>query len=175
MINIIAVFMGQFYIGPTSTGFRLTLAVLFMALFLLYFKNYSVMAITLSIGVSTFLFRSLIYYLGHDAPFQEVLMLYLPVISYYFFFGVLFKMLAIRKISGNPVNLFLNLWICDSVPNIIEASIRRSWQNVSFSELIITIVLVGLVRTFIIVVVYNVGNRYISRLQKTRGKNTTGK
>ncbi|SHI86542.1 two-component system, sensor histidine kinase YcbA [Dethiosulfatibacter aminovorans DSM 17477] len=166
MINIIAVFMGQFYIGPSSTGFRLTLAVLFMSLFLLYFRDYSIMAITLSIGVSTFLFRSVIYFLGHDAPCRAVLMLYLPVISYYLFFGVLFKVLAIRKIAGNPVSLFLNLWICDAIPNIIEASLRKSWQSVSFNELIITIVLVGLVRTFIIVVVYNVGNRYISRLQR---------
>lgn len=166
MINIIAVFMGQFYIGPSSTGFRLTLAVLFMALFLLYFRDYSIMVITLSIGVSTFLFRSLIYYLGHDAPYQTVFMLYLPVLSYYFFFGVFFMILAIRRIVHNPVSLFLNLWICDSIPNIIEASIRKSWQSVSFNELIITIVLVGLVRTFIIVVVYNVGNRYISSLQK---------
>jgi two-component system sensor histidine kinase YcbA len=166
MINIIAVFMGQFYIGPSSTGFRLTLAVLFMSLFLLYFKDYSIMSITLSIGVSTFLFRSIIYYLGHDVPFQTVLMQYLPVLSYYLLFGLLFKLLAIRKLSTNPVSLFLNLWVCDSIPNIVEASIRRAWQTSAFDELIITIVLVGLVRTFIIVVVYNLGNRYISNLQK---------
>lgn len=166
MINIIAVFMGQFYIGPSSTGFRLTLAVLFMSLFLLYFKNYSVMAIALSIGLSTFLFRSIIYYLGNNMAFGEVLIEYMPVLSYYILFGVLFKVLAIRKLCDNPISLFLNLWVCDSIPNIVEASIRKSWQSVPFNELIITIVLVGLVRTFIIVVVYNLGNRYISNLQK---------
>ncbi len=39
MISMVSVLMGQFYISPPNLGFRLTLAVFFMSLFLLYFRK----------------------------------------------------------------------------------------------------------------------------------------
>ena len=83
MISMISVLMGQFYISPFNIGFRLTFAVFFMSLFLIYFENYSVMMITMSVGISTFLFRTIVYYLGSDISFFLVVIQYLPVLSYY--------------------------------------------------------------------------------------------
>lgn len=147
IICMISVLMGQFYISPFNTVFRMTLAVYFMSLFLLYFEDYSVMLITMSVGISTMLFRSVVNYVGSDLSFIEVLSVYSPVLIYYVFFGAMFKFLSVRNLYEQPFNFFLSLWICDSMGNILEASVRRTWETASFESLITTIILVGGART----------------------------
>ncbi len=166
IISMISILMGQLYITPFDINFRLTLAVFFMSLFLIYFKTYSIMMISISVGVSTFLFRSIIEYLGSDIPFDIVVVQYLPAVVYYLFFGLFFKALKIRDYLNQPFNLFLSLWVCDSIPNIIEASIRRSWLVAPFDELVITIIFVGALRTIITLIVYYLAQYYVSRVQK---------
>lgn len=166
IISMISVLMGQLYISPFNIVFRLTLAVFFMSLFLIYFKDYSIMMITMSVGFSTFLFRSIVYYLGSDMSFETVLLQYLPVLSYYLFFGILFKALKVRECLDQPFNSFLSLWVCDSIPNIIEALIRRIWLVTSFDKLVITIILIGAVRTTMTLMIYYLTKYYINKFQK---------
>ncbi len=166
IISMISVFMGQLYISPFNIVFRLTLAVFFMSLFLIYFKNYSIIMITMSVGFSTFLFRSIVYYLGSSMSFEAVVIQYIPVLSYYLFFGLLFKILKVRNYLDQPFNSFLSLWVCDSIPNIIEALIRRIWEIATFDKLVITIILVGAVRTIMTLTIYYLSKYYISKFQK---------
>ncbi len=166
IISMISVLMGQIYISPFNIVFRLTLAVFFMSIFLIYFKNYSIMMITLSVGFSTFLFRSIVYYLGSDMSFESVLIQYLPVLSYYIFFGLLFKLLKVREYLDQPFNSFFSLWICDSIPNIIEATIRKTWEIASFDKIVIAIILMGAVRTILTLTVYYITKYYINKFQQ---------
>lgn len=166
IISMISVFMGQFYISPFNIGFRLTLAVFFMSLFLIYFDNYNVIVITMSVGISTFVFRTLVFYLGSNMPFIEVVIKYIPVLFYYLFFGIFFEILEVRNYINKPFNFFLSLWICDSVPNIIEASIRKAWQISDFNELIVTIVIVGALRTISTLIAYYIVKHYYNRIKK---------
>jgi len=166
IISMISVLMGQFYLSPFNIGFRLTLAVFFMSLFLIYFNNYSVFLITMSVGISTFIFRTLVFYLGNDVFFITVVMKYIPVLSYYLFFGIFFEILEVRSYVDRPFQFFLSLWICDAVPNIIEASIRKAWQISNFNELIITIVIVGAIRTVVILIAYYLGMHYSNTIKK---------
>lgn len=167
MISMISVLMGQFYISPFNIGFRLTFAVFFMSLFLIYFESYSIMMITMSVGISTFLFRTIVYYLGSSMPFDLVLLQYLPVLSYYVFFGIFFKVFDVRSYFNQPFNFFLSLWICDAVPNIIEASVRKAWEIAEFDELIITIIIVGVIRTILTIAVYYFTRYYTDRLKRS--------
>jgi two-component system sensor histidine kinase YcbA len=166
MISMISVLMGQFFISPPNLGFRLTLAVFFMSLFLLYFRSYNVLLITMAVGISTFLFRSAVYYLGSDGTFLNAVMEYLPVLSYYLFFGLFFIFFDVRKHVDQPFNFFMSLWVCDTIPNIIEASIRRSWNYMPFDQLIVTIAIVGLVRTTMTLIAYYSTKHYFGRFKK---------
>ena len=167
MISMIFVLMGQFYISPFNIGFRLTFAVFFMSLFLIHFENYSVMMITMSVGVSTFIFRTLVYYLGSGVPFGTVVIQYLPVLSYYVFFGLFFKIFDVRSYFDQPFNFFLSLWICDAIPNIIEASVRKAWEIAEFDQLVITIIIVGVIRTILTLTVYYFTRYYTERLKRS--------
>ena len=166
IICMISVLMGQFYISPFNTVFRLTLAVFFMSLFLIYFEDYSIMLITMSVGVSTFLFRSIVNFVGSDLSFIEVLAIYFPVLTYYVFFGMMFKFLSVRTYYDQPFNFFLSLWVCDSVANIIEAMVRRTWETASFENLVSTIILVGGIRTVMTLLTYYTVRHFHLKLKK---------
>lgn len=166
MISMISVLMGQFYISPPNLGFRLTLAVFFMSLFLLYFRNYNIMLITMSVGISTFLFRSTVYYVSSDVAFWNAVIEYLPVLSYYLFFGLFFMFFDVRKYMDQPFNFFMTLWVCDTIPNIIEASIRKSWNLMPFDRLIIMIVIVGLIRTILTLLAYYSTRHYFGHFKR---------
>lgn len=166
IICMISVLMGQFYISPFNTVFRLTFAVYFMTLFLIYFENYGVLLITLSVGFSTFLFRSIVYYLGSGLPFYDSMLVYLPIMSFYIFFGLMFKYLSVRSYYNQPFNFFLSLWVCDSVANITEAIVRRTWETTSFEGLVFAIILIGGGRTVLTLLTYYSIKRYHSKLKK---------
>ncbi len=162
-ISMISVLMGQFYLSPFNIGFRLTLAVFFMSLFLIYFKDYSIILITMSVGISTSVFRTLVFYLGNDIVIFEAIKMYTPVLFYYLFFGIFFKILDVRNLLDKPFQFFISLWICDAVPNIIEVIIRKAWQYSEFNKLIVTIIIVGALRTIVLLLAYYLTSFYYDK------------
>ena len=121
-ICILTVFMGQIYISPFALGFRLSFAVVALALFLIYFKDYNEFLICTLVGVLMFLFRSFIAYVEvENVTLTDTLLLYLPVLTFYIPYGILFNLLEVRKKFYKPIPFMLSLWVCDSTPNIIEA------------------------------------------------------
>lgn len=165
IICIVSTLMGQFYISPFNTGFRLTLVVFFTSLFLVYFRTYNVIFISSTVGICTFLFRSLIFYLRNDLAFSDVLIQFLPVLSYYFFFGLFFELLKVRENLESPLTGFLSLLVADSLPNIIEASIRKIWAVSDFSLIINQIIIIGILRTSAVIIIYYWIKYYINRLR----------
>ena len=162
-ISMVSVLMGQFYLSPFNIGFRLTLAVFFMSLFLIYFKEYNIILITMSVGLSTFFFRTLVFYLGNDIGFFNAIGIYIPVLFYYLFFGIFFKILDVRNLLDKPFQFFISLWICDAVPNIIEVIIRKAWQYSEFNKLIVTIIIVGALRTIVLLSAYYLTSFYYDK------------
>lgn len=167
IICIVSTLMGQFYISPFNTGFRLTLVVFFTSLFLLYFRTYNAILISSSVGICTFLFRSFIFYLRNDLAFLDVLTQFSPVLYYYFFFGLFFKVLRVRENLDYPLNGFLSLLVADALPNIIEASIRKVWIISDFGPIINQIIIIGILRTSAVMIIYYWIRYYINKLQTT--------
>lgn len=166
IISMISVLMGQIYTSPTPNEFRMTFAVFFMSLFLIYFENYSIMLIVMSVGISTFLFRVAVNYVGSEVPLMITINIYLPVLAYYFFYGVLFKFLKVRNYYDHIFNFFLSLWICDVIPNIIEISIRKIWMYSSFNTVVVKVITIGAVRTILTIFVYYLSRYYMNILKK---------
>ncbi len=159
--------MGQFYINPFNTDFRFALVVFFLSLFLIYFNNYNILLICMSVGLSTCLFRSMIFYLRHDVEFYKAILQFMPILAYYFFYGIFFKILKIREILNYPLIAFLNLWVVDSVSNIIEASIRRVWNIFDFNTVINQVIFIGALRTTAILAIYYWIKYYLNKFQES--------
>ena len=77
----------------------------------------------------------------------------------------MFKIFDVRSYFNQPFNFFLTLWICDAIPNIIEASVRKAWEIAEFDQLVIMIIIVGVIRTILTLAVYYFTMYYTERLK----------
>ncbi|TCO70011.1 ATP-binding protein [Marinisporobacter balticus] len=166
IICIVTVLTGQFYLSPVHFGFRLSLAVFFMALFLLYFEDYNVMIVTSLIAFFMFLFRASVAYVGDGLTFYDAANYYFPVVSFYIFYGILFEFLGVRDYLDKPFNFVMSLWVCDALPNIIEASIRRVWTIGAFDKVIVSIIIIGGIRSILTLLCYYIGKYYMGRFKR---------
>ncbi|WP_176461762.1 ATP-binding protein [Anaeromicrobium sediminis] len=163
---ILTVFMGQIYISPYTYGFRLSLAVVVLSLFLLYFKDYNELLICTLVGFLMFAFRGMITYLSSgNLTLSDVAMIYIPVIAFYIPFGLLFRLLEVRAMSNRPLNFMLSLWVCDSFSNLIEACFRKVWTSGPFDKIVMAIIIMGGLRTIVTYMVYWLSNYYVSRFK----------
>ncbi|MBN2898328.1 MAG: sensor histidine kinase [Clostridia bacterium] len=167
IICLITVFMGQIYLNPVSENFRFTLAPIALSILLIYFRETSVKLATSLIAVLMFLFRSLVYYIGHpDVAVAEVMVQYLPVIIYYLLYGMLFTTFRIREKLDTAKHLILLLWICDSAGNIAEAFIRGVWKGIAFEKAVLVTILIGLIRAVFTYLIILLVKRYQSRFER---------
>ncbi|MCT4595518.1 MAG: ATP-binding protein [Anaeromicrobium sp.] len=163
---ILTVFMGQIYISPYTYGFRLSLAVVVLSLFLLYFKDYNELLICTLVGIFMFAFRGMITYLGSgNLNLRDVIMIYIPVIAFYVPFGLLFHLLEVRVNSNKPLNFMLTLWVCDSFSNLIEAIVRKVWTSGPFDKIVMAIIIMGGLRTIMTYMVYWLSNYYVGKFE----------
>ncbi|SKC80844.1 ATP-binding protein [Maledivibacter halophilus] len=166
-ICILSVFMGQIYITPYTYGFRLSFAVVILSLFLLYFKDYNAIFICILVGFSMFLFRSIVVFLNNGFySFSEVILIYIPVITFYISFGILFQLLEVRHKTNSPLNFMLSLWVCDSFSNLVEAFTRKVWTSGHFDKIIMLIIIIGFIRTIINYLVFWLSSYYVKRFKK---------
>lgn len=147
LVAVFTTFMGQIYIRPFGTDFRLTFAVIVLNILMLTFKSIPPVPTINLVGVLMLLIRSTVYAFNHQVPLMDALIIYYPVIYFYIFYSLFFVLLDIRGQLHSPPTLFMGIWICDSIPNIIEVLVRNDWKNVDFESAILTIITIGLVRT----------------------------
>ncbi|MCA0384338.1 MAG: sensor histidine kinase [Firmicutes bacterium] len=149
LVAIFTTFMGQIYMLPFGTGFRLTFAVVVLNVLMLTFKEIEPFLTINLVGILMFFVRSVLYVINGSGTLIQGFDNYYPVLFFYIFYSILFIALDVRSLIKTPLALFLAIWICDSIPNIVEVVIRQEWRNVGFEEVIFTIILIGLIRTFI--------------------------
>ncbi|MCK8058630.1 MULTISPECIES: sensor histidine kinase [unclassified Fusibacter] len=166
LVALFTTFMGQIYIKPFASDFRLTLAVVVLNIVMLTFKDIKPMWTVNTVGVMMLLVRSTVYAFTHQVSFLEGISSYYPVLFFYFFYSVFFIAFDVRNRVKNPVTLFLSLWVCDSIPNIIELVVRQDWQSIPLESGIYTIVTIGLVRTVLSVLLVYISIYYYDMAKK---------
>lgn len=163
LVAIFTTFMGQIYMLPFGTSFRLTFAVVVLNVLMLTFKEIEPFSAINLVGVLMFLVRSVLFVLNGSGTLIQAFTMYYPVIFFYIFYSIFFIMLDVRSLIKTPLALFLAIWICDSIPNIIEVVIRQEWRSVNFEEIIFTIILIGLIRTFITTILVYLSRYYYEK------------
>lgn len=160
LIAIFTTFMGQIYISPFGSTFRLTMAVMVLNVLMLTFLDIKPVATINLVGLLMFLVRSFVLVFAEGATFFEAFSMYYQVIFFYIFYSLFFVALDVRSLIRTPLSLFLAIWICDSIPNLVEFLIRGEWQHTNFEQAVYVIVIIGLIRTFITVVLIYVSRYY---------------
>lgn len=171
-IILVTVFLGQIYISPFNTDFRLSMAVISLSFLLVFFREVKVMVCTTIVGLLMFLFRAFIAAINTPGiPPSDLIAMYFPVVSFYVAYGLLFILLEIRDKAREPVPLILSLWVIDSLPNILEVVVRKEWSQSPFDGLILAIIVMGGVRSLITYQLIAMAHTYTNRV-KTSQKET---
>jgi two-component system, sensor histidine kinase YcbA len=173
LVTVIITFSGQIYLSPTSGVFRLSLAVAALTVTLIHFRRLPVMMVCAAVSITIPLFRSLVDYFSIiDVNFWTIFLDYLPVMTFYWSYGILFMVLNVRKKLSHPLSFILSLWLCDSFSNMIEFSIR---QLIDLSEalapVMLQIIVVGLIRSVLTYFLYNTTLYYIERYDRSYKEN----
>lgn len=171
-IILVTVFLGQIYISPFGTDFRLSMAVISLSFLLVFFREVNVMVCTTIVGFLMFLFRASIAAINTPGtPTGDLMSMYFPVVYFYVGYGLLFILLEIRDKTRDPVPFILSLWVIDCLPNILEVVIRKEWNQSPFDNLILAIILIGGIRSLITYQLIAMADTYTSRV-KTSQKET---
>lgn len=165
LVAVFTTFMGQIYFTPFGTEFRLTFAVVVLNILILTFKEINPISTINLVGILMFLVRSSVFVFNQNGTFFEAFMIYYPVVFFYIFYSIFFVLLDVRSFLKNPLALFLSIWICDSIPNIIEVIIRQEWQNANFEQVIYTIIIIGLFRTIFTTIMIYISGYYLQHVK----------
>jgi two-component system sensor histidine kinase YcbA len=162
LVAIFTTFMGQIYVTPFGTNFRLTIAVMVLNVLMLTFLEIKPIPTINLVGIMMFSVRSIVYVYNQNGTILEAFSVYYPVIFFYLFYSFFFVVLNVRTLIKTPVSLFLGIWICDTIPNFVEIMVRGDWQGVNLEEAIYVIILIGLVRTLMTVILIYLTRYYYS-------------
>lgn len=146
---IITTFMGQVYITPFGSSFRVSMAVVALTLLLLEFHDIPIIRTTTFTSVSVFVFRIFMDYIGGNGGYSILVGRHLPAAVFYIVIGLLFSYLKIRDLKDNPVKLILFIGFADMLSNIIEVFIREEFLAISFNAIFTRLFVTGFVRATI--------------------------
>lgn len=166
LVVVFTTFMGQIYFTPFGTDFRVTFAVAFLSIFMLAFRNLKPFITINLIGISMMIVRSTVFVLNQNGSVMDALSAYYPMLFFYLLYSLLFVYLDVRKFLFSPTLLFLSLWLCDVIPNILEAIIRQEWRNIEFERIVYIIVVIALSRTVFTMLVINIMNFYVQNMKE---------
>ncbi len=151
--------------SPFASWFRFSIAGVVLPIALLFFSDIPILISCAVIGFFIPFFRAFVEFLNvSDILYMDAFYKYLPTVGYYLTYGLLFIALDIRNKKDKFSIFILSMWICDSMSNILELSIRNIWWSFPFKVAIFQAILVGFVRAFVVYLFYNfvlyVKNRY---------------
>jgi len=145
-IAIITAIMGQVYLNPFNSDFRISLGVIVLTVLLLRFEKVSIVWACVFSGIAVFSIRVFIDYLPLGHGLSDIMGVYFPAVGFYLFYGVFLELFKIREMTSHPFVCLMILAISDSVSNIIEVLIRREMPLASVEIIIGSLLLTGVLR-----------------------------
>ncbi|MEA3423259.1 MAG: ATP-binding protein [Bacillota bacterium] len=149
IIALATALFGQVYLNPFNTDFRISIGIVVLTLLLIKFKNTPIIITTVITGIVVVAFRVLLGYIAGQ-NLINLIEIHLPAFFFYLSYGILLKMFSVREIVKQPILLITFLTFSDVLSNIIEASIRYEYHNVSAEIVISSLLIAGLLRASIV-------------------------
>ncbi|SHJ68468.1 sensor histidine kinase [Tepidibacter formicigenes] len=165
IIALTVSFVSQIYINLLINNFRVSVAVIFFSIFLIFFNRLNIITTSIFTSGLVFLFRFLIYSFINGNLYDSFIMNY-PVVFFYLSYGILFRVFNIRK-QKNIYRIFLCFWISDFVSNIWELLFRINFELGSDIYSITKILAgVALFRSILTLIAINIIKKYNILLEK---------
>lgn len=146
---LLTTFMGQVYINPFGSSFRMSMAIVAMTLLLLEFDDIPIIRTSVFTSISVFSFRIFTDYISSNGSFYLLVSRHLPAAIFYIVVGVLFNYLKIRDLKDSPVRLVMFVGLSDMLANVIEVFIREEFISTSFNAIFTRLFVTGLIRASI--------------------------
>lgn len=145
--------VSEISINLLASDFRISLSVIVFSLFLIFYSNLKIFNISIATGITVFLFRSGLAYIITGNIEHAVVTNY-PAVFFYLIYGIIFYIIDIRSKKDNMLNLFLGLFACDLISNLIEIVIRtRNFQILDLVEILKLLAVIAVIRGIITIVI----------------------
>lgn len=155
--------MGQVYIHPFNSTFRISLGIVAMTLLILKFEKVPITVTGLMSGFAIFGFRVFLQYVSTAGEIAPIMVEHMPAAIFYMMVGIMYSQLKIRSYRDFPVQLVFMVSISDIMANLMEVVIRQEFDATSADVVLLGLFLAGFVRALLILVLYS-GLRFYSVL-----------
>ncbi len=149
LVVLATTILGQLYMKPFGTDFRVSLGIIALSVLLLRFNKIPIVLTCTLTGLSIFIFRMVLDIVPQNDSMVELLLTHFPSVLFYLFFGLFLKLLNVREVVSKPVVCLVIIAISDVGANTIELIVRGEFRVVSPELLSISIVLTGIIRATI--------------------------
>lgn len=146
--------MGQVYINPFNSEFRLHMGIVILTLLLLILDDVPIAETNVVTGISIFIFRFSIDYFSWGNPIIDLVNKHLPSTIFYMVFGLILTRLKIRKIIDQPIFIIFAITFADISSNIIEAIIRSEFSIQSLEIVLRSLLITALSRAILSFLLY---------------------
>lgn len=146
--------MGQVYINPFNSEFRLHMGIVILTLLLLILDDVPIAETNVVTGISIFIFRFSIDYFSFSYQTIDLINKHLPSTIFYMIFGLILTALNIRKLIDQPIFLIFAITIADIMSNIFEAMIRSEFSIQSLEIILRSLLITGLSRAILSFLLY---------------------
>lgn len=150
IVSIFTAVFGQMYMNPFNTEFRFSIGIIILAVLLMKFDKIPLVYSTVLTGAVVVLFRVAIGYFSGAGDILGLLYVHYPAFFFYLSYGILLKLFKIRKNLSQPILLITFLGFSDVLSNIVEATIRYEFSNISTKIVLSSLFFVGFMRAAII-------------------------
>lgn len=150
IISLIVSFFGELYFYPFESGLKFSAGVIIFNLCILLMEDMSELTMALLCGLGVFVTRNIFGALFLHHGIIDTLFLNFPSFIYYFIYGVLLKIIKIKKYKNSLINTVILLALADALSNILEAMMR----NAINPHIVRIIIFVGFLRAFSTYLVY---------------------
>jgi len=147
--------MGQVYINPFHSQFRIHLGIIVLTVLLLLLDDVNIIKTNVLTGISIFLFRFTIDYLSGNYLILNLFYKHIPSLIFYISFGIALSNFNIRSFKNYPFRLIFLVAMSDIMSNMIESLIRREFITKNIEFIITSLVIVGVTRATISFIMYS--------------------
>ncbi|MCJ7688007.1 MAG: ATP-binding protein [Clostridiaceae bacterium] len=154
-IALIVALFGEIYFYPFQSELKFSAGVIIFNLCILIMVDMSELTLAMLCGIGVFILRSTFGILITDHSVIDSIVFHFPSLLYYLTYGILLKIVNIKKYKERIVMTILLFALTDSLSNIFEAITRNGIS----SHIVRIIILAGFVRGFVTYFVYLTYNK----------------
>jgi two-component system sensor histidine kinase YcbA len=154
-IALATTLMGQVFINPFNSTFRLTLGIPVLVLLLLKFDTIPIISTNIVTAFSVVALRFSIDYSSQAGDVISLLNKHMPSAIFYIVFGIMLQKIELRRIKDQPFLFILLVGFCDAFSNTIEAFVRNEFISTSFETILTSLLITAFIRETVTFLLYS--------------------